>query len=166
MAFSLKKHKDQFFTVTITIKNADGSIADSYSYRLAVLSYSRWNEIGLQVVTEVAAKIRDPEADPADNKYIVDKEGQRLLNSQAETLRNAMRIVASLEGGEGIEWGDDEPDTLEEKAELFQDLDPVIFVGLLSGVRNRAFGGSVTIESAAERFPSVSDDIVTSNSDV
>ena len=143
MTFVIKTHQHKKFFIDITLGE------DTVSYELEALSYMRWNEIGLMVKAETAPKIKDPNN---PKKYIEDRKRQDELNAEAELLRNAMRIVVALEGGEGIEWGDDAPDTLEGKAEVFASVDTVMFLGLLTGLRNRAFGGKVTAEDADARF--------------
>jgi len=145
MAFKISEHKGENFFIVIH-DNDGNQVAE---YELKPLSYMRWNEIGLQVVADEAPKIKDPK-NPKD--YIQDLATQRRLDAEAEVMRNAMRVVESLEGGEGIDWGGNEPETLLEKAEQLQAIDVLTFNALIVGLRNWTLGKGVSAESAAQRF--------------
>lgn len=145
MAFSIAGNKDRTFFIDISSDHSDVVV----SHELLVLSYMRWNEIGLMVTAEVAPKIKDPKN---PKEYIQDVAGQRKLDAEAEMKRNAMRVVVALEGGEGIDWGKDEPESLEAKAEVLINTDPRVFLGLMTGLRNRVFGGGVSTEDSEARF--------------
>jgi hypothetical protein len=156
MAFKIADHQNKTFFIDIE------SGGQTYSYELMALSYMKWNELGLLVPDETAPKIKDPK-DP--KKYIDDLAGQRKLDAECEWKRNAIRVVYALENGEGIDWNGDEPETLEDKANTLQQLDAVIFFGLINGLRTRTFGGVVSSEDAATRFQRVQAESVTSDAE-
>ena len=155
MAFKIQDHQNKTFYVDIQTEGSE----DVLSYQMLALSYNRWNEIGLMVVADEAPKIKNPDN---PRELIHDANGQRALNAEAEMQRNAMRVVESLEGGEGIDWGDAPPDNLADKAQMIMDIDSVTFLGLLTGLRNRAFGAEVSSEDAQARFQRLESEAVAS----
>ncbi len=146
MAFKIKEQQGKTFHVDIKDRN-ENLLA---SYELEALTYMRWNELGLMVIPDEAPKIKDPK-NPSGKK-IYDLKGQSKLDGQAEVKRNAIRLVVSLEGGEGIDWDGNEPDTLEEKADILMQIDSAVFIALLTALRNRAYGMEVTAEESTVRF--------------
>ena len=136
------------------INTDDGEVIAEFE--MMDLSYNRWNDIGFMVVPEVALKIKDPKN---PTKMIEDVKQQQLNDAIAENKRNAMRIVESIEGGSGIDWGGlgaENLETLEQKAMFFMDkLDTPIFLGLLAILRNRAFGARISAKDAQKIFPDV-----------
>lgn len=150
MPFNIDDHSNTQFIAEIC--NEAGEVVARFT--MADLSYHRWNEIGFMVVADTAMKIKDPK-DP--KKMIDDVAKQNELNALADNKRNIMRIVDSLENGEGINWGIHPPATLEAKAERFyQRVATPIVIGLLGILRNRAFGRRVSVKDAADNFPDVS----------
>ena len=64
-----------------------------------------------------------------------------------------MRLVESLEGGGGIDWGDNAPQTLQEKAELLEKtISQHILLGLLTILRQRTYRSNISAEDAKARF--------------
>jgi len=147
--FVLNNHSKTKFMAEI--KNEAGVVLSEFE--MMDLSYNRWNEIGFMVTAQVAPKIKDPDN---PSKYIDDFKQQQLYDGQADILRNAMRIVESIENGSGIDWGKDVPVDLHSKAQrLMNEVDTPVFIGLIGLLRNRAFGGKVDEKTAVAIFPDV-----------
>jgi hypothetical protein len=157
MAFKVNDYTDNTFHLDIL--GDDGAMIATYE--LKALTYTEWNEIGLTVVADEAPKIKDPDN---PKKLIHDLAGQRLIDAQAEITRNVMRVVVSLEGGEGIEWGGKTPSTLEAKAEILLNIDSSMVWTLLNGIRTRAFGKKVSSEEATARFQRMEAEAITGSS--
>jgi hypothetical protein len=133
--------------INVELKSASGDVIDTFE--LAGISYHKWQELGLMVNAEVAPKIKDPN-DP--KKYIKDEKQQSANDADAEVLRNALRIVWCLENGGGIDWGDEEPATLLDKAEAFKLIDADTFTALLNALQVWVFGKRVSTHDAVQRF--------------
>jgi hypothetical protein len=145
MPFKIDNYKGNTFIAEFATEGSDTAV----EFELLALSYFRWNEIGLTVTQKTAPRKPDP-----DNrgKYIADDKMQIDLDSEAEMSRNAMRIVVALEGGEGIDWGDFEPDTLAEKAAIMMDIDAAMFINLLAVLTQRVYGMKVSTKDSESRF--------------
>ena len=150
MAFDIRKHTRQTFSVVLS--NANGEPIDEVT--LMGLSIMQWDDIGLQVVTPEAK----PKKDPKTKKFVPDVAAQRKLDAKAELKRNSMRLIWALENGMGINWGDSEPETLDEKADVFMSqLGWDVFSALLQALQIWAFGMKVEAVDDAARFQSVSE---------
>ena len=144
--FKIEDYKNTTFWAIL--KDEDGNVLAEHE--VMDLTIHRWNEIGLMVTAQEAMKIRDPK-DPTQK--IPDKVTQARYDADAELLRNAMRLVECLEGGGGIDWGENDPQTLQEKAELFeQSISQHIFLGFLTILQNRVYRTRITSEDAKARF--------------
>lgn len=130
------------------LKDENGNILAEHE--VMDLTIHRWNEIGLMVTAQVAQKIKNPDK---PTELIADRETQARYDAEAELKRNAMRLVECLEGGGGIDWGEDDPQTLQEKAELLQQsISQHIFLGFLTILQNRVYRTRITAEDAKARF--------------
>lgn len=149
--FKISDYTDTSFWAIL--KDEDGNILAEH--QMKDLTYHRWNEIGLMVTPKEAMKIKDP-SNPT--KLIADKETQARYDAEAELTRNGMRLIESLEGGGGIDWGEDDPQTLQAKAELFQaNISQHIFLGLLTVLRERVYRTRISTEDAKARFRRLQD---------
>ncbi len=143
--FKIAEHKQK--TITVELKSAQGDVLETFT--LAGIGYHQWNELGLLVTTAKAPKIKDPKN---PEKYIEDTERQTELDNEANMLRNAIRLVYALENGGGIDWGDDEPETLVDKAKAFQTVDADTFTALINALHVWLYGKRISATDAVERF--------------
>lgn len=144
--FKIKEHKQK--TITVELKSAQGDVLETFE--LAGIGYHKWNELGLLVTTARAPKKKDPKN---PEKYIEDTDAQAKLDEEANMLRNAVRLVYALENGGGIDWGDDQPDNLLDKARAFQDIDADTFTALINALHVWLYGKRVSASDAINRFP-------------
>jgi hypothetical protein len=148
MAFQVRKHMQKPFDVVIS--DTKGKVIDEVT--LVGLSYDMWNELGMQVVQNVTPKKKDIN-DPS--KYVVDVVELKKYEDRAEIQRNALRLAYALDAGGDVDWGDPEPETIAEKAEILRAMDADVFTAFIVALRSWAYGKKVSAKEDADRFPDI-----------